>query len=197
MRTILLAGAVTAGLLGCGCAFAQIGSAPSALSATPLAIGATAGVGPVGIPLGATELAAPGISPAPAASASCTTVGTSAAPTSTFDGGGMAGASSSACGPADNGVATMSALPTPSTRGVGIPLGSTEIASPGLSPLPTSTMPFVSPLGSPIASAPIPLEVQAAPTVTPCPVTGVFTDQSTTRAAASASSGVGTGPPGC
>jgi hypothetical protein len=196
MKTSLLAGVLTAGLLGCGCALAQVASAPSPLSATPLAIGSSTRVGPVGIPLGATELAAPGISPAPSASTGCTTTGTNAASTSTFDGGGMAGTSASPCASIDTGVATMSAAPTLG-RGAGIPLGSTEIASPGLSPLPPSSMPFVSPLTPPAASTPMTMGVAPASAATPCPVTGAFTDQSTARGAATASSGSGASVSGC
>lgn len=57
-------------LLGCGSAFAQVGgtstsSEPSPLGMTsPLGIGAGSPVAPTGIPLGATELASPGLSSA-------------------------------------------------------------------------------------------------------------------------------------
>jgi hypothetical protein len=36
-----------------------------------------------------------------------------------------------------------------------------------------------------------------APAATPCTLTGAFTDQSTTRGAATASSGIGTAASGC
>jgi hypothetical protein len=194
--------ALTVSLFGYGCALGQVGSAnPSPLVATPLAIGTTTsvgtGVGPTGIPLGATELATPGISPGPPVGATCPTAGTGAAQTSTFDGGGMSGTPSSACAPADSGVATITTTPTLGSRSVGIPLGSTEIVSPGLSPLPPPTAPFVSPLGpsaTPTSSA---TGVAPAPAATPCPVMGAFTDQSTTRGAATASSGIGSSVPGC
>jgi hypothetical protein len=200
--------ALTVSLFGCGCAFGQVGSAnPSPLLATPLTIGPSVdtsvgtgvgtSVGPAGIPLGATELAAPGISPGPSVGTACTTAGADATPTSTFDGGGMAGAPSSACASADNGVATLTTTPALGSRGTGIPLGSTEIASPGLSPLPSLTTPFVSQLGPSATATPTSISVAPAPAATPCPIVGAFTDQSTVRGAATASSGVGTGAPGC
>src|ERR1700681_1926006 len=67
MKRLCIATAA-ATLLGCGCAFAQvggIGTAPIApLGVTsPLGIGPGAAVGPVGIPLGATEIGTAGVSP--------------------------------------------------------------------------------------------------------------------------------------
>ena len=88
-------------LLGCGAAFAQMAppivGAPAMGATSPLGVlGATSSVGPVGIPMGATELAPGGLSPAPldptantdpcfSAGVSSTTTGS----TSTFDGSGM------------------------------------------------------------------------------------------------------------
>src|SRR3984885_4570515 len=76
---------------------------PSIGATSPLGIGTGSTVSPTGIPLGSTELASPGISPAPAFSTgttampsngtACSTVGTAPSgmfgSTATFDGGGM------------------------------------------------------------------------------------------------------------
>src|SRR5262245_49163380 len=58
---------VSSGLVGCGSAFAQVGATPP--GASPLGITSPLGIGPApsvpgtGIPLGATELNSPGVSP--------------------------------------------------------------------------------------------------------------------------------------
>lgn len=104
MRSSLIAAALPA-LLFCNVAIAQGIPAPTpSLSPTsPLSLGTGSTVSPTAIPLGATELASPGISPAPTgvmgtiampgSTTSCSTVGTSpttSGSTSTYDGGGMA-----------------------------------------------------------------------------------------------------------
>jgi len=89
---------------------------------------------PVGIPLGSTEITTPGISPVnPAQSMTgCAASGNPASSGALFDGGGLSGTSSTNC--AGTAVAA-SPLPSTSTVGrVGIPLGSTEIGSAGISP---------------------------------------------------------------
>src|ERR1700681_4097043 len=75
MTLRFMTAATAAVLLGCGSAFAQVGGMstspgasplgmPSPLGMTsPLGIGAGSPVAPAGTPLGATELAAPGVSP--------------------------------------------------------------------------------------------------------------------------------------
>ena len=76
-------------VLGCGAAFAQVGPTASPLGITsPLGIGPGSAVPPVGVPMGALELATPGLSPPPSNSNStaCSTVGGASA---LFDGGGM------------------------------------------------------------------------------------------------------------
>jgi hypothetical protein len=99
MHSVLttLAASLAASLLGCSAASAQVGGmGPSPLgAATPLAIGPGQPVAPTGIPLDATEMTSPGISPALPSTAS--TMGrantggpTSQAATALFDGGGMA-----------------------------------------------------------------------------------------------------------
>src|SRR5262245_61866159 len=116
--TRLLIIAMTAALLGCGSASAQIGGlatspGPSPHGSTsPLGIGLAAPVARTGIPLGATELASPGVSPMTSgaspvvptiggatACSSAGAVGSStgianpgtSGSTSVFDGGGLGG----------------------------------------------------------------------------------------------------------
>ena len=55
--------ALTALLVGCGSAFAQISPGSPLGMTSPLGIGPGSAVAPTGIPLGATELASPGVSP--------------------------------------------------------------------------------------------------------------------------------------
>src|SRR5260370_9016834 len=185
--------ALAAAFLGCGSTQAQVGGVgTSPLGATsPLSMGSGSPVAPTGIPLGATEMTAPGTSPAPLSTMGM--LGCSAAAGSTsqttplFDGGGMAGAGSNACtatGSAGAGSA-VSSMPTPSTLQAGranIPLGSTEIDSAGLNPLPPISPMFVSP---PVPSTPTPLSTMASPpsmtAPQPRPAARPFPDGSTTR----------------
>ena len=181
---------VAASLLGCSSVLAQVGGlGTSPLNATsPLAIGPGLPVAPAGIPLGATEMAAPGTSPAPSSDISCSSAGgpTSQAASPLFDGGGMAGAASSGC--AGTGGAG-SPAPAQSMLQVGraaIPLGSTELGNAGLSPPPPVSTMFVSPIvplnPSPPSTIGTPPSTAAAP---PCPVTGVFSSTATLRGARS------------
>ena len=188
--------ALAAVLLGCGSALAQVGAMGTQplAATTPLAMGTSAPVGSTGVPLGATELAAPGTSPAPPATmgmTGCSSPGGSTSQTANalFDGGGMASASSSCAGAGGttNGGAgadssSMPRLPTLQAGRANIPLGSTELASPGLSPLPPVPTPYVSPI-TPSTTAPL-STTGASPSMTaapPCPVTGTFPDGVTTR----------------
>jgi len=204
MKMNIVMAPLAAILVSGGSALAQTnGTDLSPMSATsPVAIGSGSPVAPTGIPLGAVELAAPGISPAPIASAGCSTAVTPGLPTATalFDGGGTAGQGSTACAQGGNAGGTMpnagSSTPMPpalSGGRAGIPMGSTEIVSPGLSPmLPNTTLlPLIpsspstlgtSPAASDMASPPAPLQP-------PCPVTGSFPD--TTRHAISSSTASG------
>ena len=144
----------------CGTALAQgVGAPiPSPLEATsPLGIGPAAPVASPGIPLGATELASPGLSPmtgAPTNSACSgpggTVTATSGASTSTalFDGGIANGPTSTNCGPAPPSFAQPAAsASSPTGMGVApfrpmqIPFGATELGGGGLSPLPSATIP--------------------------------------------------------
>lgn len=94
----------TAATLLCGPAFAQqagVMPTPSLSATTPLGMVPGAPVGGTGIPFGATEIASPGVSPAPLpstgiiGSAVCSTIGTAPSTmfgsTNTFDGGGVPG----------------------------------------------------------------------------------------------------------
>ena len=104
---------------------------PGMLATSPLNPQSTR---PVGIPLGSTEVATPGISPLNPAQdmTNCPTSANSASPGALFDGGGLAGNSSSACA---GSAAASSPLSSPTTVGrVGIPLGATELGGAGISP---------------------------------------------------------------
>jgi hypothetical protein len=203
MKMHLVVAALAVSLLGGNSASAQVGGAGTSPlgAASPLVMGAGAPVGPVGIPLGATEMATPGTSPAPSSTMGAMGCSSAAGPTSQaaaplFDGGGMAGAASSGCTGTGAGGASMPALPTLRAGRAGIPLGSTELGDAGLSPAPPVSTLFLSPI-VPSVTAPL-ATMDAAPgtaTTLPCPVTGTFPDGSTTRQARS-SAGT-TGVPGC
>ena len=89
-----------ASALLCGQALAQqaaVMPTPSLAATTPLSMVPSAPVGGTGIPLGATEIASPGVSPAPGSatgSTACSTIGTAPSTmfgsATTFDGGGVA-----------------------------------------------------------------------------------------------------------
>lgn len=203
MKMHLVMLTLAASLLGGISASAQVGGVGTSPlgAASPLIMGSGVPVAPTGIPLGATEMTTPGIGPAPSAATgtlNCSNAGgpTSQAAAPLFDGGGTAGAASSACaGPANAG-SSMPALPTLRAGRAGIPLGSTELGDAGLSlPPPASTM-FVSPI---VPSVTTPLSTMdtapGAAVAPPCPVTGTFPDGSTTRQTRS-SAGT-TGVPGC
>lgn len=213
MKMLFTTASLAAALLGCGSTLAQvdaIGAQPLAAT-TPFAMGTSAPVGSTGIPLGATEMAAPGTSPAPPATMGtmgCSSPGGSTSQTATalFDGGGMAGASSNCAGAggattggagADSTGSSMPHLPTLQAGPANIPLGSTELASPGLSPLPPVSTTFVSPIApsitAPLSTLGISPSTTAAP---PCPVTGSFPDGVTPRQSRLSSSSSSAGP-GC
>jgi hypothetical protein len=161
MRRVLVA-AMQAALFGCIPAFAQVGGMGSP---TP-GIGATSSLGmapglpvpPTGIPMGATELASPGLSGAPAGTMGMTGNGTTclvmgspslgmSGSSTNFDGGGLGvgtgtlpggGATSGMCGPSSS-ITSSSAATSPTSPGgvarTGIPLNSVEIGNAGVSPL--------------------------------------------------------------
>src|SRR5580704_18189798 len=135
IRTLIAAIATV--LLGCGAAFSQIGMGsptPGIAATSPLGMAAGSPVPPAGIPMGATELASPGLSPAAAATigmtgngTTCLTMGSPSSGISgsstTFDGGGtgtgagtsLAGgaAMSGACGTSSSSSASSSAATSP------------------------------------------------------------------------------------
>lgn len=181
MRSSLIA-AVLPALLFCNVAIAQGLPAPiPSLSPTsPLGLGTGSTVSPT-IPLGATELASPGISPAPTgvtgtiampgSTTSCSTAGTSpstmSGSTSTYDGGGMAVGGATPAAAATSGM---------STSGIcGSSSGSAAVSSTATSTSPTTTG-GVAQTGIPLGSTEIGnLGVSSAasvPTIGVSPITG-------------------------
>ena len=196
MKMHIVIAAMTASLLGANLALAQVGgTATSPMGATsPLALGTGSPVAPVGIPLGATEMATPGISPAPPPTTGSTGCPSVQSATPLFDGGGMA-AASGACATTGS---TGSSIPAQSMPGIGranIPLGSTELGNAGLSPAPPVSAMFASPIGPSMATPPATMDALPSAAAPPCPVTGTFTDSVTVRGARSSSGA--TGSPGC
>ena len=142
----------------CQPAPAQVALAPFPLGATsPLGIGPAPPVTPSGIPLGATELTSPGLSPmivAPAISncsgATDTMIeapgASSSGSSALFDGGAASGTTSVNCGLSPPSFAQPTASASSPTgmvvapfRSMQIPLGATELGGGGLSPLPPTT----------------------------------------------------------
>lgn len=174
-RFLATAGLLTA-ILICSHAQAQVGTNPMSLGMSPPTLGGGAPslptmpagpnslVGPVGVPLGSTELALPGLSPAPTPIPGCPTTAMSGSQigTTSFDGGGLGMTMSTNC-PAlgDSGLSTdqsqsMQGMPGLTAGRTGIPLGSTEIANPGLSPPPPPTPLFsATPQLSPALTSPM------------------------------------------
>jgi hypothetical protein len=236
MRISLIA-AILPTLLVCNVAMAQVSGmaspTPTMGATSPLGMGTGSAVSPTGIPLGSTEIASPGVSPAPgdatgtiampSSSTTCSTIGippsSTFGSTTSFDGGGMAIGSgtpsamspsamsmsgtsatsgmsttsgipetsglSGMCGSGSSSVASSSTATSPTTPGgaarTGIPLGSTEIGSLGVSsaaPVPTMG---VSPTVGAIGEVPTVPTVASPPTVSspmttsnfPCPTTGL------------------------
>jgi hypothetical protein len=212
----ILTAATVWSLCNVGAAFAQVGmgAVTQPLGTTsPLGIGAGAPVDGTGLPLGATELATPGVSPMtsgssassamtmttpsacsstmgamqtaasgmgnstsgtagslPGESSATGAISGTSAPTPLFDGAGIAGTASGTCATAT----TASSSPTASAssptvgsratvRRVGIPLGSTELGTGGLSPLPDTMLQSQSTV------------VPTGPSTVPCPTTGTST----------------------
>src|SRR5258707_3218105 len=95
MKPYIVMDTLAATLLAGGSTLAQVGgTGTSPLGATsPLSMGSASPVAPTGIPLGATEMTAPGTSPAPLSTMGmlgCSGAAGSTSPTtSLFDGGGM------------------------------------------------------------------------------------------------------------
>jgi hypothetical protein len=175
-------------LVGAMPALAQSVLPPLGLT-SPLGIGPGAPVAPVGVPLGATQLAAPGVGaalpgivPQSAITGSNSACGGSAAlttgisdPTALFDAGMSSGTVSGACiagvGPA-NPAATASSpagmAGLAAVGRVGIPMGSSELDPGGLSPPPPTTMLTPAPFAMPMSpSSLIAPPLAGAPTSSP------------------------------
>jgi hypothetical protein len=153
MMKRVLAAATIVLFAACGCALAQVGmTLPGSGAGTTSPLGMTPGsssVGMTGIPLGATELATPGLSPGPVSGA-CSATG-SPSTSAQFDSGGVGmgvmdpgGASlgtggttpctqtttaTTSLGATSSGVSGTLGIPT-------IPMGSTGLGNAGLSPAP-------------------------------------------------------------
>lgn len=131
----------------------------SGLDATsPLSFGSSPAVPPVAIPLGSTDIATPGISPAAPLPGSGSTLGNASCSSFTnlsqsaaapFDGGGISGGASVSCSPTKGLDIPGPVALRPSIGRAGIPLGSTELGGAGLSPL----APVAAPPGSPVVSS--------------------------------------------
>src|ERR1700755_3486543 len=120
-----LVAAVLPALVICNAANAQVSGVvsptPSMGATSPLGITTGSAVSPTGIPLGSTEIASPGVSPAPivtgmvsmpGSSTSCSILGTSPSgmygSTATYDGGGMAMGTTAPATAATSGMSTSS-----------------------------------------------------------------------------------------
>ena len=200
MRLPLIVGLILALVLCNAAAMAQVtgmaSPTPSIAATSPLGLGTGSGVSQTGIPFGATEIASPGISPAPGApgamsipgsGTTCSTLGTSPSgmfgSTSSYDGGGIAVGS---VAPATGATSGMSATPgMVQTAGVSGMCGAGGVVS---SSTPTSTSPTTPgggartgiPLGSVeignlgvSTAAPVPM-VSGSPMAAPSPVVPVM-----------------------
>src|SRR5450631_1899343 len=152
-RSFSLIAAVIPALFVCNVAIAQVSGmatpTPTIGATSPLGIETGSTVSPTGIPLGSTELASPGISPAPTYSTgtiampsngtTCSTMGTAPSgmygSTATYDGGGMTMGTATA---ATSGMSTTSGVLETSGLSGMCGSGSSSIAS---SSTPTSTSP--------------------------------------------------------
>ena len=126
MRFSLIA-AILPALFVCNAATAQVSGmaspTPTMGATSPLGIGTGSAVSQTGIPLGSTEIASPGVSPAPtvtgtiampSSGTTCSTLGTSPSSmfgsTASFDGGGMAAGSAAPATAATSGMSTSSGM---------------------------------------------------------------------------------------
>jgi hypothetical protein len=152
-------------LLCCGPAFSQVSGVgsptPGTAATSPLSMTPGASVPPTGIPLGATELASPGLSPVTVGTpgmtgygATCSAGSPASGTSGTYDGGGIAlgmgtalpGSMATCTGSGNSVPSTDAASSTvPSVARAGIPLGSVEIGNAGVSPLLTAPTPSASP----------------------------------------------------
>lgn len=159
MRRALIVVTLTA-LLGSSPASAQVGGignlTPGIGATSPLGGAPSSPISPIGIPLGATELSSPGLSPVPLGAGSSSTCSATTGTISIYDGGGMtvgSGAGSTSMSGTCGAGANTGAPPPPtqwsaSPGGVarpGIPLGSFELGSAGVSPMVVIPAPSVQP----------------------------------------------------
>src|SRR5258705_6967468 len=122
-----LIGAILPALVVCNAAAAQVSGMaspkPTMGATSPLGLGTGSAVSQTGIPLGSTEIASPGVSPAPtvtgtiampSSGTTCSTLGTSPSSmfgsTASFDGGGMAAGSAAPATAATSGMSTSSGM---------------------------------------------------------------------------------------
>jgi hypothetical protein len=161
VRCLLTSMPATAALIWvgtCGVGFAQVRPMPGMGATSPVGTG-TSGFNaqPNGIPLGATELNPGGLSPPSCAGTTAFGNGL-AGPLSTFEGGSFI-ANSSACSSSTAGNSAGTGGPPQVGSTIGptagnsttIPLGSTDLATPGESPVITNPAPSIP---NPDASAP-------------------------------------------
>jgi|SRR5882724_851083 len=155
MRLSLIA-AVLPALIVCNGAMAQVSGiaspTPTVGATSPLGLGTGSTVSPTGIPLGATEIASPGVSPAPtdatgtiampSSGTTCSTLGTAPSgmygSTATYDGGGTAAGTAAPATAATSGMSTTSGMLQTSGMSGMCGSGSSSVAAPST---PTSTSP--------------------------------------------------------
>lgn len=139
LRMIAIAFLLASLMIGTAWPMSASGQVPPAVlpvagmgATSPLAMRSTR---PAGVPLGATEITPPGVSPlVPSANMGMTACdGSSGGSSSTFlfDGGGLSRNATLSC--ADSQLLSSPLPPTSSAGRVGIPLGATELGTPGLS----------------------------------------------------------------
>src|ERR1700704_2168402 len=137
MRFSLIA-AVLPALFVCNGAMAQVSGmaapTPTMGAPSPLGLGTGSSVSPTGIPMGATEIASPGVSPMPtgvtgtiampSSGTTCSTSGTSPSgmfgSTASFDGGGTAVGAAMPATAATSGATAMSGTATSTSSGSGM-----------------------------------------------------------------------------
>jgi hypothetical protein len=137
-RVLMTAGVTLLLLAHCDVGFAQVSPTPGMGATSPLGSSPSSQPSmPGGIPLGATELDSAGLSPT-GSTMPCSGTATTAGSSSNFDGGGIASTStdcsSGASGsPGDATSATGSTLTglTPGSAQGAVPLGATELGTPG------------------------------------------------------------------
>jgi hypothetical protein len=172
MRFTLVA-AVIPLLVLCNVAMAQISGmaspTPTIGATSPLGLGTGSTVSPTGIPLGSTEIASPGVSPAPgdatgtiampSSSTTCSTIGTAPSSmfgsTASFDGGGMGVATAAPATATTSGAMATSGMST--TSGMLETSGMSGMCGSGSSSIASSSTPTTptTPGGAPRTGIPL------------------------------------------